>query len=869
MSEIGDLAGKVSTDQWLNSMYSQSIANQKTELSKLFTQVADTKLANGDKAKLASSQEILKKKVEVLEAEMAELEEKMAANEEEIKKKADEITDLIANVKNEAESLEQEQKQQANKIVSDVLKMDNLGPDGKVAEMQARLKAYSNSHSGKLDGLIANLEDKKSEVKGIIENAQQFIDRKKILESKFGVTKSTYDLITKNLNAVTITDANITNNDLNTARPIYSATKLENLTTYFEDSKINVQAGDNSKYKEGTKAPVATLDSINEKYKDYLKTEKTQGISDSYKIENQAIVNLGKAIEGGLLNDLKLAGITGSKLVDFLSENFAGANIKKADDGTLKIPYGHDAEARNIFASLTHFVKAQSIGDDPSQWESDYFKCAENTWDKSKGNTIDTNAQIKALSENFNNIAQNLVDKGFTFKEAMFALFNQDNGLFKDSGIIYDLNKQTGENPNYFMEFAGDDATAAAYKDIATFIYKNWGVKPTMCMDYDNIDNEPSYSGEDTPVAQVDRTDPLSFIDGNSEYTFIVDRDSDGRFDGAKEFLGGDSSKTWLDDLKALDANNDGVLDGDELEKLQLLKSDIKDNSATEQSGNFTRSETTTISYEFTNAKDLGIESINLKDLEQNVNQKAGRTDVNNSEVFNDSFTFKMNGKEVTAKRKDDTEEYMNAVYGNTYGARLDNKSGLTEDEINKTIEDDYNEFDKFNDKFKDYEQNFNTLKAFDSSLAETKAFADAAQERSQNESLSIIKRGQFKAKSQSTSISNWSQMQKEVQKAADQMGVTYNFDLETQAKGMFAADSSLSAQDLVNNYLENKNAVEKADTKRANANVALDAIVACAKQGIAATYAEITKLLEDGTVKTKDEIVEYFQKQQEAQQAE
>ena len=867
MSDISDLTGKVKVGEWLSGMYNKSIADQKSELKALFTQIQDSKLTDEQRKSLQESKSSLQTTVEKLEAELAVLEEKMTQSQEEIDKITEQVATLLSTIKTQTETIEIDQKKHAQEVVEEVFSKrrnnDNYGVDDMVKDMYDGMRKFeSNSEYKNLESNLTLLSGKESKIKSLVESAAGLIDSKNSLEKRYGVTKSTYDLISDNLSAASLTDASFTNADLGADKPVFSATKLETLVPYFDNTSINVEAGANSNYVQGSTAPIPTLDSINTKYKSYLKTGATDGV-DSYSYSNATVQSLGKAIDAGLLEDLKMAGISGDKLVNFLTTNFAGANIVSSN-GTLNIPYGHGNEASTIYAKLTNFVNNQTIGDDSSQWSSDYFKGVKNTWDINKGNTISSNNQIKSLSENFETIASSMVADGFTFKEAMYAMFNQDNGLFKDSGIIYDLNKQTKE-PTYYMEYAGDDATAAAYKNVASIIYKNWGVKPTMCIDYDNIDKEGKHEDSKIDVDNKDdtqpkRTDPLTFVDGDTEYAFIVDRDKDGRFDGKNEFLGGDGSKTWLDDLKSLDADGNGVVEGDELKELKILKSKIKDNDKVTGSGN-AKSETTSIGYEYTNAKDLGIESINLNNLEDKVNQKTGRTDVNNSEVFSDSFSFTLNGKEVTAKRKDDTDDYMNTVYGNTFGTRFDNKFGLTEDEIDNVIKNDYDEFDKVADKFKDYETKVNELNAFSATVDETNDFVDRTKAESDNEQKAIISRGQNKAQARYGNAGDWESIKARVKDAAREKGIDpESSDFLLQAQGMYTNDGSLSPEQIVNRYIDTLNAATSGQTRRENTKMAFDAMIACAKLGITVKIDEVTKLINDGEVSTVEEIVEHYQ---------
>ena len=863
MSDISDLQGKVNVDKWLNGMYSKGISEQKSELKTLFTKIQDKALSDTQKTALTESKTSLEASIKKLEEEMATLEAAIAVKQEAIDKATEEVSELLTDINEQSYEVQQDQKKYAKQLVAEVFAKRKSDPEYGAVEMTSDMykgmKKFAEMSGYK--GLLKNiekLEGKQSNIEALVADASKVIDSKNNLEKKYGVTKSTYDLIDANLKAVELKDANFTNSDIGVEKPIYSATKLETIVQYFDNPLINVEAGKNTNYQAGTTAPNPNLESINEKYKEFFNTERTEGV-DKYSYNNAAVANLGKAIDMGLLSDLKMAGISGNNLVNFLTENFKNANIKLGDDGVLKIPYGHgsDGKANAIYKSLTSFVQSQNLSENPTEWKNGYFQGVQNTWDANKGNTLSTNNQIASLNQNFETIAKEMKDKGYTFKEAMYAMFNQENGLFKDSGIIYDVTKQT-DKMNYFMEYAGDDETAGIYKNIATSIFEKWGVKPTMCTDYDNIDAEGIHEGENTPI-ETYRTDPLGFVDGDSEYTFIVDRDSDGKFDGKNEFLGADASKTWLEDLKSLDADGNGVLEGDELQSLQLLKSKINDNANEVKDGNAV-SKTTSIGYEFTNAKDLGIEKIDLNNLADNVNKTTGRTDVNGSEVFTDSFKFTLNGKKMTAKRKDDTDEYMNAVYGNTFGARFDNLAGLTEEEIDSTIEKDYTAFDNYSAKFKDFENKVKILGGFSDTIDQTKDYVKNKETEGDTEAQAIIQKGQYEAHARYGNVTKWDSFKPQVIEAAKEKGVDVtSADFLQQAQGLYMTNSELTASQIVDRYIEMQDTVENSETRNNNSKLAFKAMVECSKEGLSAKLNDILKLIEEGKVKNENDVVNYY----------
>ena len=858
------LSSTVMNDSWLKNMYGVNKADQQNELKKIFTVVATNDISENERKALLSRKEVLQDKVERLEAKMAVLEEELAKNQAEIARQADEITNLITSVEDKSEALEEQQKSIVKIAIEDVFyeyKKGIIGKDAISGEIKKRIKnnSYKDRESAAIEKLLDKLDAKEAEVDGLVNDATKWIDQRNLLESQYGVTKSTYDLINGNLAKIGNTETNYTNSDFDKLIPVYSLEKTDIVSNFFEDPAMNVESGNNKNFVEGTNIP--GLDNIKEKYGQYFSNKATSGV-DSYSIKNEAVVNLGKAIENGLLEELNSAGIYGKELTDFLVNNFSGTNIKYSDKGILNIPIGHGTEAQKIFGKLTDFIKNNQLSDDSSKWSKDNFKGALNTWDEDSGNTIDSNKQIAALADNYVTILDKMgsQEPKFTFKEAMYALFNPDTGLFKNSGVIYDSELQ-GENPNYFIEFAGDDETAEMYKNLATKIYDIWGVKPSRGADIENYDEEAvNNSDENNDTPKVDKTDPITFrVENGTEYAFIIDRNNDGAFIGSEYFVGGLQGTSWLDDLKSLDTNSDGKLSGDELESLKLLGSTYTDNKTTKYTGGkFLNEQTTNIQYDLTNAKAMGIDEINLEGLDNQVNQSKNITDINGSELFNDSFKFILNGEELTATRKDDTDYFMNAVYKDAYNKNFN--LGMNESEVQAIMDKDYGEFDKFSAAYADVFTDINILASAGQAAQETRAMYNETMDRINGDENAQLLRASNKAAAL-TNIHDWTNMQAEVAQIAINEGIVVDME---QAKGIYVLDGSLSAQGIVDKYKEmiaNENSLEN---QKATQKEAWSAIVLCVQNGVVPNADKILEMLSSGEAKTAQEVVDILKQAQD-----
>ena len=833
-SDFMKLMGETVLDQeWLTKMYGTKRADQMNELKRVFTYVADNDVTKDDKNKLIAQAETLQEKVETLEAKMAVLAEEMQKNEAEVSKHAKAIASLATQAEDKTEKMQEDHEDWVQQCVADVFYLYKRNPDsvggkdGIAPEIRRRIQGSTafDVMQAEIDSILTQLDNKKGLVDELINKADKWITQNKILEAQYGVTKSTYDLLNSTITRIGNNSTTYTNTDFDKNVPTYSPEKVALISKYSMDTSINVPAGENPNYIEGSEPPsLESLGTITEKYKDLLGVKTT---GEAYSSSNKAVLALGEALNmngdgTGIIEDLAACGLAPNQMAAFIAQNFGGAMIS-ANGAHLSIPYGHDNAGAKIYGTLSRKVK---------EYDSSFTGCT-NTWDKEGGNTIDSNAQIKSLSENGQAILADMKANGFTFKEAMYALFNPETGIFKDSGVSYNVNAQ-GETPNYFIEFAGQDkenpsATADMYKALSDTIYNNWGVRPSRGLSSDKYDDGEEPTPPDTPDLPdpeptdpigVSRTDPIWFSlgeDKNEKFSFVIDRDKDGAFTNSEDFVGGSDKATWLEDLKSLDADGNGVLEGSELEELKVLGTKYTDGNGSIDDMNeytpdqkahnvgFDRQSTTTVDYTLTNAAKMGITSINLNDLEGSVNQTTGQYDANGSELFNDSFKFTMkdengNVSEVTAFRQDETSTFMDTIYGDVYGKGF--KLGLKDNQVQEIMDKDYGEYDKFAARFAQMFADINTLKGIDTIKENINKLAlEAISDAEKLAHAELVKAGNRAAALKD--VSSWGNIKAEVQNLATRKGI--DIDME-QAKGIYILDASLSAQGVVDKYIEQVN---------------------------------------------------------------
>jgi len=147
---------------------------------------------------------------------------------------------------------------------------------------------------------------------------------------------------------------------------------------------------------------------------------------------------------------------------------------------------------------------------------------------------------------------------------------------------------------------------------------------------------------EPTPETTSKCCDPMSFTKDNIKYDFIQDRDNDGVFDDATEFLG---AKNGWDEMKAYDTDGDGTIKGDELKDLKMVGVDQK-----------------TGKYTFTTAAEAGVTSIDLSTYSADGSTKK------TGDTLEGTFKVNIGGEEVAAEQTTDTEINLQNKYGELFG---------------------------------------------------------------------------------------------------------------------------------------------------------------------------------------------------------
>ena len=844
-----------------------NIASIKKDLQ-MFVQASDNNATSADTVSLSNQSKTLQAKLDQYEKEIKLLEEQMAKKDEEIKEESEKIQNLSLSAQSKSKQLEKQQKNDVANIVQDVMgsfKRGRIEKDEVSGEIRKRVKdAKNTSLAGEIDLILTTLDNKKTELDGLVKNITSLTEQRSALQAKFVATNSAMNILTKSVSQIGAVQSSYTNSDNDASNPIYSLKKVDVVTDIAEKFSVSNENNAQNNVKNKT---TSNLDTIKDKYKDFLSNTKTSGV-DLNSSKNKATQDLASLMNNEeFINDLKNSGLTAYEVKNFFSEHFSNANVRlDKNTGAFSVPYGHDKASKDAYAKLTTLVGTfpatnAGLGSSIYYDATNVEKFAQNSiGNDANGNPI--NAQLQTLANNYNEIMNTLDKNGFTFKESMFALFNKDTGVFKDNGVISYVIDENGK-PTYKIENAADLETAKFLENFVDKTNGTWGETPKGYAEA--VNNHTNRTGteykEQTEVKKevaqnttVKRTDPLSFRAGdNKEYIFALDRNKDGKFSGPSDFVGGTNSKTWLEDLKSLDSNNDDRLSNEELNQLRLLGVEFEDGAKTTET-----SQTTNLNYGLHSASNLGITEIDLSAISQdNVNSNTGKVDINNSAIYNDKFSFTMNGETVEATRKDETSEYMNKVYGTVNGKNFE--VGITSSDVENFVDDSLKEFKQQNSSFDSFMQDAATVLNVDKVSADTQEAHKQTMNRiTDNTNAQIIQAGN-KAQA-STNAVNWSTLQSEIRTIANNRDVS--IDME-QAHGFYVQNGGLTAEQIVDKCLELANDIKEPDGEKGKLqDAAWETIMAGYKEGVSISLDEAQELLSSG--KSKNEIIEQFKKQRD-----
>ncbi len=658
----------------LNSIYSKSRAQQKNALSELFKQ----KYFNSTTEKATIDQQIknLEDKIKEFEDKIEDLQDKIADKQDELNKLKDDISGKVAKIVSDTEEYEQTAKTLVDQAIDNALyhysndsHSKKFGGEKTLTDFILEQMNTANGHiaNGRLniDRAIEDLGTPQTELNGLVGDMEGLVGDIDNLDSQYGATKSTLDLLKLTRDNMTSAAGSYQTSDTDPSVPIFTPAKEDLADGYLGQYTSRMANREN---------PTATTTTANKdevlgKYKESA-AAKTEGV-DSYSANNAQLKSFSEAIDNGLITDMQNAGFSQKEMLESIKEIYPSIGISHGDDGSAIVPYGHGAEAQTIYGKFLNGFNA----DDPANQRDD-LQVAE--MDKAIKND-------KIVTEMKNN--------DFSWKETAYTLTR----LWPAAGIGYNLGEKEVTLP------LGDENSKGTYDALEAEIKKNY---PDVKINRGTAD--------ENKVEDVQRTDPVGFHIGDNSYEFVIDRNNDGVINDFSEMMGA-NGVDGMEELALFDSDGNGIIEGKELEKVLVLNTE------------HTNRDYEFLTAAQLGVESIDLNSFTEKT--QSRGDAGGEEDfinINNS-LITGTFDVKLeNGTNAEGYQKYVTEDYMKAVYDPILGENI--YSELDGNTVDNVIADSYKEADDKLGDLKEFADLIEDAKGYDNIKAALRTKLNNAQ---------------------------------------------------------------------------------------------------------------------------------------------
>ncbi len=645
MTSINNNQGVTNLNNQIDNILASYGVNDREQLDELFTEVNTFNEGNAGAQKIQNQIGQLQAKIEDLEKQAQKILEDIEGKKGEVDKNADELAQNASDLKTTTEEFQAKTANAARMATRDAIQSYKNGR-GDASFKECFEQAFNKRIGGlsanqkELQALYDLFEANQSKITSITDAIQAGLDKITGLEGQLQNIQGTISLLTRTKNIMensTVDDA-YKNIDTDSNEPIYSGKKAEVANSILKN--FGLAAGD-APTTQGTGQRTAEQQkAIDDAMKRYADKNANTGHNNTWHAtysKSPQLQNLHARVEEGMLTELQNLGATPDEILTFVSNTWA-VGVRRQGDGFF-IP--DNSGDHGVFGALAAVasagaaVNADTVGAD----------------------------QMQNLKDHGLDALKQMYEAGFTFKEAMGVMMK----AFPGAGIEYDLSAQD-KGRSYSM-VADSEGSDGIYKNISDKILEYWNVGA----------NTKTGDSGDVPVNRG-HSDPMTFQQGDTTYTFIVDRDNDGTFDyedgDNNDLLG---SKNGIDELIAFDANNDGKLTGKELENLTVMANQqaesvgedgskdvdgYKNGANYKNEGAYTNAVDFNMSY--STAAELGITEIDLAGLSKTGmqdNVDEGYQDINGSNVIN-QFTVTMDGEKITGNETLNTDANLETFYG-------------------------------------------------------------------------------------------------------------------------------------------------------------------------------------------------------------
>ena len=218
--------------------------------------------------------------------------------------------------------------------------------------------------------------------------------------------------------------------------------------------------------------------------------------------------------------------------------------------------------------------------------------------------------------------------------------------VFRGAGVGY--NEKNGA----LVVPKGHDGIANIYSELKKQYTTLWGGKIEEGSENDN--------------GNLGGADPFYWSKGDTTFTLTVDRNGDGKFNGAQEFLGANGG---VDEMKKADADGNGQLTAEEMAAANIF---IMENDQSFAAGG---------TYGFNGAVESGVDFIDLNSLRE-IDAIKG-TNLNGN-TRKSEFDVTVNGEKLLGKQTENQEAYNQKFYGHTVNEAI--SFGLDPDEVKQVL---------------------------------------------------------------------------------------------------------------------------------------------------------------------------------------
>jgi len=377
------------------------------------------------------------------------------------------------------------------------------------------------------------------------------------------------------------------------------AEKLKALQNAFKDGKItedelqtlkglNIDTSAITSAKNSTKsngAKATAKKDINAIVKDLKAKYSAKASGDIYSASNPSLKQLQKAMNDGAIAALGEQGYSKNEIIDIVSKVF-NVGIKNLDDGKYQVPYGHGAEAKDIYKQFsTELLKAAG---DTEEIQASRAKLAQlNNQIRSNNRQMQSlEIAIVSLQEEIDKNIQEAIDRSKEIKEEHkedtkeavsdnLQKYTNSNGNMTyeefQKNVSDDLNKIANESDSALSKTVA--VMLQAEKRMTTLTGQLGQMKNLMDLNTklsaDAVAEEANLkelieTQANSPDADCSPCDPIGFVNDGVRYDFFIDKDGNNDLSNENEFLGAENG---FNEMIAFDADGNKSVDVDEMAK--------------------------------------------------------------------------------------------------------------------------------------------------------------------------------------------------------------------------------------------------------------------------------------------------------------